>query len=77
MAADLFPWWFHTRPKPVLLDNQPPTPADARNRTPDHNTDLRRVNVADDRRVRHVQPSRYRLTEFLTRGWRGGTQRSK
>jgi hypothetical protein len=77
MAANLFPWWFHTRPKPVLLDDQPPTPADARNRTSDHSTDFRRVNVVDDRRVRQAQAPRSRLTEFLARGWRAETQRSK
>jgi hypothetical protein len=77
VAADLFPWWFHTRPKPVLLDDQPPTPADARNRTPNQGADSRRPNFTDDHRVRQLQPSRSRLAEFLTHGWRGDTQRSK
>jgi hypothetical protein len=77
-AANLFPWWFHTRPKPVLLDDQPPTPADARNRTPDHSTDSRRVNVVDDRQVRQAQAPKSRLREFFARGWRrDGTERSK
>ncbi len=25
-SASPFPWWFHTRPKPVLIDQQPATP---------------------------------------------------
>jgi hypothetical protein len=77
VGADLFPWWFHTRPKPVLLDDQPPTHANARNRTLNHGTDSRRVNVVDDRLVRQSPASRSWLTEFFTRGWRAGAQRSK
>lgn len=26
LPAAPFPWWFHTRPKPVLIDKQPATP---------------------------------------------------
>jgi hypothetical protein len=71
-AADAFPWWFHTRPKPVLLDDRPPPPpAAARNRAPDSR---RPKNNFDSRQERQAQPSKSRLSEFLTRGWR---QRSK
>jgi hypothetical protein len=77
VGADLFPWWFHTRPKPVLLDDQPQTPADARNRAPNRGTDSRRLNVVEDRRVRQAQASKSWLAEFFARGWRAGTQRSK
>jgi hypothetical protein len=78
VAADLFPWWFHTRPKPVLLEEQPANPANARTRTTNQSTDFRRTNVVDERRVRQSSPaSKPWLTDFLTRGWRTGTQRSK
>jgi hypothetical protein len=80
-AANSFPWWFHTRPKPVLLDEQPTATAAARNRTPYHWTaasaDSGRPNAFDNRRERQARPSKSWLTEFFTRGWRAGAQRSK
>jgi hypothetical protein len=80
--AGSFPWWFHTRPKPVIMDDQPPTPAMfARNRAPNPGTAVqpvsRRSDIFDNRRERQAKPSNSWLTEFLTRGWRGGAQRSK
>jgi hypothetical protein len=79
-AANSFPWWFHTGPKPVLLDDQPTATA-ARNRTPYHSTaawaDSGRPNAFDNRRERQAPPSKSWLTEFFTRGWRAGAQRSK
>jgi hypothetical protein len=79
VAADLFPWWFHTRPKPVLLeDHAPAAPAPAVSRTP-----VRAVshsNLPDNRRERQAQESKSpksRLTEFFTSSWRTGPQRSK
>jgi len=62
----------------VLLDDQPPMPAAAaRNRAPNLtnlNNDSRRPNIFDNRRERQAQPSKSWLTEFFTRGWRGGAQ---
>ena len=67
------PWWFHTRPKTVLLDDLPSKPtADARNRAPNHGTGTSptwgRSNIVDDRRVRQTQPSKSWFTDFLARG---------
>jgi hypothetical protein len=77
VAADLFPWWFHTRPKPVIVDDLPQTPP----APPGKRTSVLRVdshpNIPDSHRERQVQPSKSRLMDFLTRGWRSGSQRSK
>jgi len=67
-----FPWWFHTRPKPVLLDDQPLQPAaDNRYRAPAHPAaawpNWGRTNVVDDRRERQAQPSKSWLADFLAR----------
>src|ERR1035441_7745711 len=80
-AAGSFPWWFHTRPRPVLLDDQQTTPADARNRAPNHETaawqNWGRPGSVDDRRLRQAQPSKPWLTQFLAAGWRTGARPSK
>jgi hypothetical protein len=80
VAAGPYPWWFHTRPKTVLLEDQPTTPADARNRTPGHGMaawpNWGRTNIVDDRRERQAQPKSW-LADFFARGWRAGAQRSK
>jgi hypothetical protein len=66
-----FPWWFHTRPKTVLLDDQLSKPADGRNRAPNRGTGTSptwvRYNIVDDRRVRQTQPSKSWLTELFAR----------
>jgi hypothetical protein len=71
VAADLFPWWFHTRPKPVLVDDPAATPADARNRTPNHTNaaspNWGRANIVEDRRVRQAQPSKSWLAGLFAR----------
>jgi hypothetical protein len=80
VAADLFPWWFHTRPKPVLMDNLPPTPpTPAGNRAPVLRA-ASHPNIQDNRRERQALPSKSpksRLAEFFTRSWRTGPQRSR
>jgi hypothetical protein len=76
VAAGPFPWWFHTRPKPVLIDDQPLTAADARNHGSGAWPNWGRANIVDDRRVRQAQPSKSRLADFFAR-LRAGGPRSK
>jgi hypothetical protein len=83
VAASSFPW-LHTRPKPVLLDDQPPaTPVVAQNRTPYHGTAAYpgsgRLYCADsnDRLQQQAQPSKSGFADFLLRGWRTNSQPAK
>ena len=78
VAAGGFPW-FHTRPKPVLLEDKPASLA-AENRVPYHGTAAYpgsgRLYFKDayDTQVQHAQPSKARLSDLFTRGWRSGSQ---
>jgi hypothetical protein len=83
VAAGAFPW-FHTRPKPVVLDEPSSTaPTVAQNRVPYRGTAVYpgsgRLYFDDayDRRVQQEQPSKSRLTDVFLRGWRAGSQPSR
>jgi hypothetical protein len=84
VAADWFPW-FHTRPKPVLLDDQPSRLAAqstgaTHNRVPYHGTAVYpgsgRLYFKDayDSQVHHAAPSKSRFSDLLIRGWRSDSQ---
>lgn len=83
VAAGAFPW-FHTRPKPVVLDEPSATaPAVAQNRVPYRGTAVYpgsgRLYFDDayDRRVQQEQPSKSRLTDTFLRGWHAGSPAPK
>jgi hypothetical protein len=84
VAAGAFPW-FHTRPKPVVLDEPPSSaaPTVAQNRVPYRGTAVYpgsgRLYFDDayDRRVQQEQPSKSRLTDVFLRGWRAGSPAPK
>jgi hypothetical protein len=77
VAADWFPW-FHTRPKPVLLDDQASRVATP-DRVPYHGAAVHPgsghlyFKDAYDSQVQRA-PSKSRFSDLLTRGWRSDTQ---
>jgi hypothetical protein len=84
VAADWFPW-FHTRPKPVLIDDQSSgaaaqSPVAAHSRVPYHGTAVYpgsgRLYFKDayDSQVPHAPPSKSRFRDALTRAWRSDSQ---
>jgi hypothetical protein len=79
-AVSWFPW-FHTRPKPVLLEDQvSPSPVASQNRVVYRGSGSTRPFTEDGskRRAIQEQQSRPRLSDLLTRGWRSGeTSRNK
>jgi hypothetical protein len=79
-AVSWFPW-FHTRPKPVLLEDQvSPSPVANQNQVAYRGSSSTRPGIGDtsNRRALREQPSKPRLSELLSRGWRSGeTSRNK
>jgi hypothetical protein len=80
VAAGAFPW-FHTRPKPVLLDPQPSiSPAAADTRVPYHGVaaypgsgrlyfEDAYDRLVSPRNARPEQPSKSHLTALFERSW--------
>lgn len=81
VAAGAFPW-FHTRPKPVLLDDQPSATPVAQNRVPYHGTAVYpasgrlylpvNARAPYDRRTQAPPPVKSRFSDILTRAWHFG-----
>ncbi len=83
MAAAGFPW-FHTRPKPVILDPAPATTQSAtETRVNYHGTEVYprsgRLYFEDayDRRVRKEQPSKFHFADVFSGGWIFGSVPAK
>jgi hypothetical protein len=77
-AATALPW-FHTRPKPVLLEDQPVTQSRIAYRGAAVYPGSGRLYFENsyDRRARREPPSKPHLADVLARGWHLGTQTSK
>jgi hypothetical protein len=68
-AGNAFPWWFHTRPKSVVLEDQKPnspSPTTVQNRRTDRRMEAAHFN----RPSQQKPPSKASLRQFFTRGWR-------
>jgi hypothetical protein len=73
-AISWFPW-LHTRPKPVLLEDQAATSSATRSRVAYRKTTAAYAG-ASDRRTQPEAP-KSGIIDVLTRGWHSGAQPSK